>query len=751
MRAMYALLVGGAVAVDECVNPEALNRDTDFCRDVVTYSFRGNSSSLKDLNDRAIRRVGVGLNATRAWYLLATPCLESLKQLACIQTYISCHAPKPCRLLCDMVNHTCNEQLVKPHDIGIDVQLECVVDNCTSGGNAKVGYTTEAYAGSACRGYVTDVAILPMGLPPPGRVQEKLEAEAGMRISTIPTWTGKMCQASATALICGTMFPIPGSTLLISNSSLPRRASAQYCSTFVASCRELFSRASGYLHDYLIHAKNCSNLPNIGDMIMNFKLDHLDLLTTAGTVYTAGVVRTEPFYFEPKPDIVDVACVHGSGKVPPGRSYYLEIENTACAVTCPMPYRTRNALFLENLFYLFGALTSIVISFYTCLTYTWVVERRQTQPLLAFNFSLVFVRKLIWLVPYSKDLALNGLWSGDQSTLICYDAVSRRVGSDGGTCEVQSYGLVSSVLAEQLACMFVAFDVLVRVAYVPDDPNKYVYKYYMPFIVCTTLLVVVPLAATNAAGAASEYGSVEAIFCFIRLDQKGKLMLRIWNLVLVLPTTLTVLFMLRGVYHLIKAMHAVKSMKSVQPMPDKLHNSTASRNLLLHVRLRVETLQLIRIPLAFLFFRVGEMCWNFGVYIIMIRNTVSANKKSMDSWYDCLFEHWQLSFSAQRAMCGDVPTPYKWRGGQGLLEVLTMVLVVRDIICALLFSLSRESVRAWIKQHPNLRPYFCNLDKRQNLIDRVTCSLASCTRAMMSVCEATIPSTKQVSPAEHNY
>ena len=70
------------------------------------------------------------------------------------------------------------------------------------------------------------------------------------------------------------------------------------------------------------------------------------------------------------------------------------------------------------------------------------------------------------------------------------------------------------------------------------------------------------------------------------------------------------------------------------------------------------------------------------------------------------------------------------------MEIAYLFSTFREIFYVFLFSLSKESVRAWIKQHPKLKPYFCGLETKTDLVERITSSVASATAAVFSACDS---------------
>lgn len=754
-----------------CVDADDL-QSYMFCKGVVNYPFQmiGNFT-LDELNVQAVMRVGgYGLNATRAWYLLPNTCLSSLKQLSCAETYIPCNATslEPCPEICSAVDRWCSGLPTSPRDVGFVANTMCSTNssNCYSSADALVGTSIETYTGHVCTDYTRTFAV-PTGfedmnpLQAPGKVQSLLEDEAHSLVTAIPSWATTACQSAAYQLVCASLFPAATNySLDHSHAVLPRVADLELCTEYAKSCDGMIDKSVDYLDARLVYARDCVNRSieifhlNGGykgylestDVVIDLEL-HYNLSTSSHEEFSYGRIMTRPYEGTSVTTSVSPQCVHGTTLITRGGSGIIEVEDTTCAVRCPIPYRSRNSIFMENVFHSCTSIVSLVASLYTAITYTWVRERRRSQPLFALCFTLTWLRRMWLHGPYLIDVFIHGLREAEQKSLLCHDDMSFKTGDDGGMCSVQSYLLSSSVLGEYVTVMFIAFDVYVRVVYVPENPLDFVYKYYMPSVlIAVALFVVLPLMLTGAAGASIVYGLPAPWYCIGRGDRVTGWYMQSYLRSTQLSFLCTAFFMVRGICKLINAMRTVKGMRTVRPASGKEseHDNHSRSKWYRRMSLDAKDIKMIKIPLVYLCFRTIEMSLLTAVYEFSVYTFTDSNISSLDEWYDCLFEHWFLDDTNQKVKCGEFPKSFSPRGGDGNRELYFSMLMLPDISYLFLFSLSRDSVRSWIKQHPALEPLFCNLDKKADLLERLTSSVASVTQATVTGCESIVSSSQVV-------
>lgn len=767
---LFAIIIV-SVRANTCVDADDL-QSSMFCKGIVNYPFQMiGHFTLDDLNAQAVMRVGgYGLNATRAWYLLPTTCLASLKQLVCAETYIPCNATslQPCPALCLAVDRWCAGLPTSPRDVGFVAHMTCNASssNCYSGAEASVGTSIETYTGDMCTDYTRTFAV-PTGfddmnpLQAPGRVQSLLEDEARSLIAAVPSWASKACQSAASRLVCASLFPAATNySLEHSHAVLPRVAALELCKEYADSCDGMIDKSVHYLDARLVYARNCVNrsieifhlnggykgYPERTEVVVDLEL-HYSLSTSSQEGFPYGKIMTRPYEDTSIAMRVSSQCVHGTSLITSGGDGIIEVEDTTCAVRCPIPYRSRNSIFMENVFHSCTSMVTLIASLYTAVTYTLVRERRRSQPLFALCFTLTWLRRMWLHGPYLIDVFNHGMREAEQKSLLCQDEMSFKTGNDGGMCSVQSYLLSSSVLGEYVTVMFIAFDVYVRVVFVPENPLDFVYKYYMPSVLFAVLLfVVLPLMLTGAAGASIVYGLPAPWYCIGRGDRVTGWYMQSYLRSTQLSFLCTAFFMVRGICKLINAMRTVKGMRTVRPASDKesKHDNHKRSNWYRRMSLDAKDIKMIKIPLVYLCFRTIEMSLLTAVYEFSVYTFTDSNISSLDEWYDCLFEHWFLVDTDQKAKCGEFPKSFSPRGGDGNRELYFSMLMLPDISYLFLFSLSRDSVRAWIKQHPSLEPLFCNLDKKADLLERLTSSVASVTQATVTGCESIVSSSQVV-------
>jgi len=637
-----------AVSSGACVtfDAEHVLNSSLLCAAVVDYPFYlPREWSLDNLNAEAIKRLGGAdaLNQSRAWYLLSNQCHASARQLACVETHSECFATgettasatrMPCRSLCHVAHNTCGDTGRSVGYAAHNCSSSSFADvNCSLGSQVSVGEIVEAYTGSTCDGIASNVSI-PNAmhvdasfapLQPAGAVQSALEVAVTAVVEALPSWATRECQLAARIFMCASYLPLASkdpSPIV----GAPRLASHETCAYYHQACAGALVRGEAYLDKRLF--VDCSQrigvAPFPGETYKGYPVFGNETVLDVGGVI--GNVRTVPSFrvdsLELKRALASIVksptCTYGSGSYHiDGRSGRLQISGTACAIVCPAPYLTEREHLSRSGTELINSVVTLIVTFYSMLTYTWVRERRRSQPLFMVTFVLAFAKYVIWNFPKVVTLVIEGFKDWDFRTVGCYDRISPMLQSDTSICALQGLLYVAVSLAVSIAAAVIAFDVYVRTTFVPANPMKLVYRYYFPFLfISFPLLCVAPLIATKGSGYTFEKGFVPpANVCGASNSASLSYFLTMSFLVYVVMC----IFICGGVRQLLKAVKRVKSMKSVRPVNRKSYENAQQtgvrrKKLVQTSMIDKKTLKFIQIPMIYLLARTFEILINY-VYL----------------------------------------------------------------------------------------------------------------------------------------